>query len=669
LEHLGQLFKIDKVDDTVASEVDEAKLMNYGMVYGDIISFRSAFPRNKTDDIKATYQERAKSLKEKLNMNRTERRDTKNRVVCVKSTYNLNIQLKCKEKEKFVSKRKAICELVVDVRTSYEDIHKRARSFFGVKHTNTILANFNNKSIEKTMATFADFLSLQKEKKRLINMYLLYPHNSFQLALEKTLDKPREILNFCNTCLSEYTEFCVECALSEENLSVEKEKSILEDSEEHPEPLPSLPTRSLSSRDRQRPVRFRHSIGENLVDLRENLVDLTENLVDLTKDDTYGKEETERFFEQQADNSETPIENMQPKGSEILDLNEAYDEYVNRPKTQKTILVQRDRSCFWRILFRQTFNLGTQDVKVRFAGEPASDVGGPLREFLTLSMRWLNDLDYLFIGRGNNVAFQMNTEALLQNKYYTLGQIIALSILVQGRGPECFHPSVVCACFELEQPVEIKNIDDSRIELDLQSIRLGNYDCLLEMNVVPFGKPISELIRLYMIATLVHSKFSAISQFSSGVRTISKSLFDPSNYNFMRTFLESSAVEYTFDQIISLMSYQQIKLKVFENGSNDESNLRECIAEFEMFLINIGIGLVFLEENVALRYTDLIFFITGCDRIPPFGFEKNIDIFFEDVSLPKASTCGLILTLPKKASTLGASIITAVKFGGGFGEI
>ena len=70
-----------------------------------------------------------------------------------------------------------------------------------------------------------------------------------------------------------------------------------------------------------------------------------------------------------------------------------------------------------------------------------------------------------------------------------------------------------------------------------------------------------------------------------------------------------------------------------------------------------------------MDYEQLIFFATATDRIPPYGFEKLIDITFGDVSLPKVSTCALTLTLPNKHKSIREKLVTAIKHGGGFGEI
>jgi len=79
------------------------------------------------------------------------------------------------------------------------------------------------------------------------------------------------------------------------------------------------------------------------------------------------------------------------------------------------------------------------------------------------------------------------------------------------------------------------------------------------------------------------------------------------------------------------------------------------------------------EPCCILTYADLLYFTTGCDRIPTYGFEKlfekKIEVIFDDVSLPKVSTCRLILTLPNNSESLSNKMLTAIRYGGGFGLI
>ena len=83
-----------------------------------------------------------------MNMNRikTDKRDAQNRHVCVKSVYSLTIQFSCREKLKFVLKGNLIFKISIAPETSIQEVHEIARSYYGVKYTNTFLASYTNES-------------------------------------------------------------------------------------------------------------------------------------------------------------------------------------------------------------------------------------------------------------------------------------------------------------------------------------------------------------------------------------------------------------------------------------------------------------------------------------------------------------------------------------------
>jgi len=122
---------------------------------------------------------------------------------------------------------------------------------------------------------------------------------------------------------------------------------------------------------------------------------------------------------------------------------------------------------------------------------------------------------------------------------------------------------------------------------------------------------------------------------------------------------------YTFEQVINLFEYSQID-KV-ESGSNIENSIRNSIGEFELFLLNIGNNVINVDDSL-LTYSNFLFFLTGSDRIPPGGFDKKIEVYFEGSRI-NVSTCVLVLTLPTATANLEESILVALKFGGGFGDI
>lgn len=80
-----------------------------------------------------------------------------------------------------------------------------------------------------------------------------------------------------------------------------------------------------------------------------------------------------------------------------------------------------------------------------------------------------------------------------------------------------------------------------------------------------------------------------------------------------------------------------------EEGSNESIEIDDAIVEFELFLAGLDSNRF---EGLSLR--SFLVFAIGMDRIPVFGLEKKIDIEFVNVDrLPKTSTCGLMMEIPR----------------------
>ena len=311
-----------------------------------------------------------------------------------------------------------------------------------------------------------------------------------------------------------------------------------------------------------------------------------------------------------------------------------------------------------------------QSPNIRFAGEAAADAGGPLREFFTLAMQRLKELPSMTFGGDRSICFTSDTDSVLSKKYFLVGQICGVSILSLGRGPECIHPAVVRALFKIDQPVEIEGIDDASINGKISEIESGNYDSLYDLNISPYGKSAAELKRLFLISALVHSKNSSIEQFRDGLISISNDLVRDNTFDAMVSFYVYQDKVITFNQIAKLFSYPQ--KENLQPGSNELLKIVESMTEFEMILSEIESNLVFLGPDSKMTFNHLLFFCTGVDRIPPYGFEKDIEVKFEGDSLPRASTCALEVIFPlqnDEQMSLKEKLIVAIKFGGGFGDI
>ena len=77
-----------------------------------------------------------------------------------------------------------------------------------------MLASYDNQSYQGVFNNMGEFIALNKEKKKQMVMYLLYPKSYGRLEYER--NKEESIVKFCDVCDKEFIGFCVYCAAKEE---------------------------------------------------------------------------------------------------------------------------------------------------------------------------------------------------------------------------------------------------------------------------------------------------------------------------------------------------------------------------------------------------------------------------------------------------------------------
>lgn len=187
----------------------------------------------------------------------------------------------------------------------------------------------------------------------------------------------------------------------------------------------------------------------------------------------FGDDEVERFFDgnisenNEVDGVPAIVDDNSISEKELL--RKAFDEYTLSDRARKTVIVQREQSKFWAVLFRQSLNLQVHAPNIRFAGEAGADAGGPLREFLTLVMKRIPSIPSMVFGNEKCICFTANPDSLIKQQYFLLGQISALSIIQNARGPECLHPALVRSFYDIIQPTGIEAVESHTIDLNLKS--------------------------------------------------------------------------------------------------------------------------------------------------------------------------------------------------------
>eukprot|EP00794_Sanderia_malayensis_P013397 gene13398-14771_t len=89
-------------------------------------------------------------------------------------------------------------------------------------------------------------------------------------------------------------------------------------------------------------------------------------------------------------------------------------------------------------------------------------------------MKRIPELRELTFGSSNGIRFNANTDDLMSNKEYVLGQLTGVSILTNGCGPECLHPAIVRSMYHMKEPIKIEEVDYEVMKHSLAEIENGN---------------------------------------------------------------------------------------------------------------------------------------------------------------------------------------------------
>lgn len=138
-----------------------------------------------------------------------------------------------------------------------------------------------------------------------------------------------------------------------------------------------------------------------------------------------------------------------------------------------------------------------------------------------------------------------------------------------------------------------------------------------------------------------------------GVASIRKELLDKC---CLRVFLVKSTVKVSLDEVRNIIQYQ-----LADEGSNEHHTSTHAVVAFELFLLRLSQG-----NFEGINLNDFLTFSIGVDRVPIFGLSKKLEIFFvNDDKLPRFSTCGLFMQVPK--NSLEERLVYALRNCVGFG--
>ena len=292
----------------------------------------------------------------------------------------------------------------------------------------------------------------------------------------------------------------------------------------------------------------------------------------------FGENEVKRYFLSEA-SIETKTEVEKETEVDIVSfINQAKHDFQVHTKNEecKHIIIQRDPDRFWHLLLKQTFDLSQENVLVCFAGEATADLGGPLREFLTLAMATFSRIPGIIFGDSNSISLILIPEYLIKNRYFKLGQIIGLSILTIGRGPEYFNLVLVKSIFNVHFEDVLPAFTDAFLSEKIEKIQSGDKSELYEYEILP-SENIESDIRVFTLTYVILGNFSAIEQLTQGLGSIHESFIARENCNLMKTFLMESKNEVSVDQFLGLIEFK----RDCEPNSNVWNIIRNLECNFE----------------------------------------------------------------------------------------
>ena len=184
----------------------------------------------------------------------------------------------------------------------------------------------------------------------------------------------------------------------------------------------------------QRPIRYRQSVGEQVLNngalANSELADVSDANSESDIQSSifdYGDEEANKFL-QDVDHSivsgKSSDNESNPCNCELREIIVNSCKTFQEPeKSSGSILVHRNPSKFWEVLFRQNINFSESDISIIWAGEQGADGGGLYRKILLHSMENFPFLTDLVFERSQLLLFTAIPEAVMHKKYHTLGQL------------------------------------------------------------------------------------------------------------------------------------------------------------------------------------------------------------------------------------------------------
>ncbi|XP_062418993.1 uncharacterized protein LOC134131245 [Pungitius pungitius] len=228
--------------------------------------------------------------------------------------------------------------------------------------------------------------------------------------------------------------------------------------------------------------------------------------------------------------------------------------------------------------------------------EEGIDLGGPRREFLRLLMETMARSP-MFEGNENSKNFALDSAALREDRYYTAGRAIAVSLVHGGPPPNFLSPTVYSLLVngsakpvlediaDMELLEKVKKVSESTTLEELEMSKaplldyLANAGCLRPMRSIRDRDLLVDDIVMFQVIHRVHGPFQRYSE----VLVVWSQIIQNSNQNFTQRWDQVTVRQVTSkSQVIALesrvkssqrRSKSQVESQVTANKSQVESQV------------------------------------------------------------------------------------------------
>ncbi|CAM4610246.1 unnamed protein product [Leuciscus chuanchicus] len=310
-------------------------------------------------------------------------------------------------------------------------------------------------------------------------------------------------------------------------------------------------------------------------------------------------------------------------------LQSKIDGNINSP-TANQINVFRENilQCSLQAVKRRRFNpqakLDVVFVDAEKNGEGAIDEGGPTREYLRLLMRAIHQSN-VFQGHEKDWSLALDTQALENRLYASVGKMIAMCFVHGGVGPHFFSERLFQQiCGMPTSSASVDEVGDHTLREQIIKIQeattVQEANCAIaeaadSLSIIGALRYISHLTERNSLVQSAAEFFvngrlrAALDQFSEGLQTLGL--------------------------LGEMQKYPALFYDMFEN---------QTICYWRDWLIDVEEG-----ETDGDTLEMIMEFATGASTVPPLGFphRPEIEILHQDRKIfPEANTCLIILRLP-----------------------